>query len=172
MNKEQAAKKLKISVRTLQRHMAKHKIAYKMKRTKTGEVADFDKEEVERFKRELKEGLTDAVTHGAVESEAVRPQPLDEQSTALARVDTDTMQFAALFYEYVLNNPPKRPAAHGVPIENKFMLTVAEAAALSGISVGKIREAIRGGKLKAHKGYGRGMGKVSRKDLDAYCDNL
>src|SRR4051812_25047940 len=89
MNKEQAAKKIGVSVRTLQRHMAANRIAYTMKRTKTGDVAEFDKEEVERFRRELKEGLTAAVRHGTVEATGpVSPMPADSaghnEQTALA----------------------------------------------------------------------------------------
>jgi excisionase family DNA binding protein len=172
MNKEQAAKRIGVSVRTLQRHMSAHRIAFTMKRTKTGEVADFDREEVERFKRELKEGLTAAVNHGVLEaSEAVRAIAPDEaasQQTALAPLD-QMQRFAALMRSF--QPTPTKPAS-AVAIESKLMLSLAEASELSGISVARLREAVHSGKLAAHKGIGRGLGKVKRDDLLAYVRKL
>ena len=74
MNKEQAAAALGITVRTLQRHMAAHRIGFAMRRTVTGEEATFSESEVERFKAE-RDALTTTVTSTLNVSEVVRDAP-------------------------------------------------------------------------------------------------
>jgi excisionase family DNA binding protein len=175
MNKEQAAKKIGISVRTLQRKMSEHRIAFKMKRTKTGEAADFDKAEVERFKRELKEGMTATVTHGVIKpSEPVTAFLTNAdatEQTALAPVDLmhnlATMFQAMARGQIASSSPPVQ-----VGIASKLMLSIVEASELSGVSVAKLRDAVHAGELKAIKGIGRGLGKVKRDDLIDYINNL
>src|SRR5215204_883197 len=88
MNKEQAAKRLRVSVRTLQRYMSANRIAFSMRPTKTGEEAVFDKAEVDHFKAELKEKkstatVAPAVTPDTPASGAVTP-PEPNEETALA----------------------------------------------------------------------------------------
>jgi hypothetical protein len=70
MNKEQAAAALGITVRTLQRHMAAHRIGFAMRKTATGEEATFSAEEVARFKAQ-RDALTETVTPAANVSEVV-----------------------------------------------------------------------------------------------------
>jgi excisionase family DNA binding protein len=172
MNKEVAARKIGISVRTLQRYMSAHRIAFTMKRTKTGEVADFNKAEVERLKYELKEGMTTPVTHGIVEpSEPVMALTVrDEQGQQRVLAPVELMQsFGAMFQAM---QSQVAPQVASVSVENKLMLSLAEASQLSGISVGVLRAAVHAGKLTAHKGIGRGLGKVKRDDLLAYVKKL
>jgi predicted DNA-binding protein (UPF0251 family) len=174
MNKEQAAKKIGISVRTLQRKMSEHRIAFTMKRTKNGDVADFNKEEVERFKRELKEGLTATVTHGVIApSEAVTAIPTGADAdtvgqTALAPMDL--MQRLAAIFQAMPREQAMPPAP--VSIENKLMLSLPEAAHVSGISLARLRDDVKAGRLKTVKGIGGGHGKVKRDDLLAYVNSL
>ncbi len=175
MNKEVAARKIGISVRTLQRYMSAHRIAFTMKRTKTGEVADFDKAEVERLKYELKEGMTTPVKHGVVESSEPSEPVMaltvrDEQGQQRMLAPVELMQsFGAMFQAM---QSQVAPQVASVSVENKLMLSLAEASQLSGISVGVLRAAVHTGKLMAHKGIGRGLGKVKRLALDAYIKKL
>ncbi len=133
---------------------------------KTGEVADFDRAEVDRFKQELKEGMTGSVTHGSIDaSEAVRAE--GNQETALAIIPPAQAvlveHFAAMMEQWsvVAAAPP-----------SKLMLSVPEASDFSGISEAHLRKAIHAGELKAYKGIGRGLGKVKRDDLLAYIRRL
>jgi excisionase family DNA binding protein len=67
--------------------------------------------------------------------------------------------------------PPGEPSAPpSVPIADKPLLKLAEAAALTGLSRGILREAIDAGKLKARI-IGRGW-RVKRDELDAYVKKL
>jgi excisionase family DNA binding protein len=168
MNKEDAASELGISVRTLQRYMSAHRLAFTMKRTKTGEVADFAPAEVERFRRELAGELTASVSHGAVASEPVSPEA--GESTALVPVgrSSDAGELLALIYQAARSNAKPTPAS--VPIESKPLLTIAEAHALTGLSDGHLREAIHAGRLKG-KIIGRGY-RIKRADLDKYIGKL
>jgi excisionase family DNA binding protein len=172
MNKEQAAKKIGISVRTLQRHMAANRIAYAMKRTKTGDVADFNKDEVERFRRELKEGLTASVRHGTVESSGpVSPMPADgaghNEQTALALAQPAQVALLERLASVLGSIREARPA---VPLADKPLLKLDEAAQLTGLSRGILREAVEKGSLKA-KIVGRAW-RIKRADLDAYIAKL
>jgi excisionase family DNA binding protein len=57
-----------------------------------------------------------------------------------------------------------------VPINDKLVLSLKEAQALTGFSRERLREAIRDGSLKAQK-IGKGW-KVKRRDLDCYVESL
>jgi hypothetical protein len=74
MNKEQAAAALGITVRTLQRHMAAHRIGFAMRKTATSEEATFSAEEVARFKAQ-RDALTQTVTPAANVSEVIGHAP-------------------------------------------------------------------------------------------------
>ncbi len=84
MNKEQAAAACGITVRTLQRHMAAHRIGFAMRRNLTGEEATFSAEEVARFKAE-RDALITTVTPAANVSEVMRQEP----PQALQRVGSE-----------------------------------------------------------------------------------
>jgi len=174
MNKEQAAKALGISVRTLQRYMAGHRIGFTERATKTGKVADFDKAEVQRFKDELKAGRMTATVKPVIAPLSEPVSRIDGgtggEQTALAPVDL--MQRFAAMLQAMQSAPQTSAGAPAVQIENKFMLSLVEASQLSGVSVARLREAIHAGELGAHKGIGRGLGKVKRTDLEAYINGL
>jgi predicted DNA-binding protein (UPF0251 family) len=53
MNKKETADALGITTRTLERHMSAGRVAYDMRKGKTGEAAFFEPAEVERFRTEL-----------------------------------------------------------------------------------------------------------------------
>jgi excisionase family DNA binding protein len=142
MNKEQAADALNITVRTLQRHMAAHRIGFAMRRTVTGEEATFSDEEVERFKAE-RDALTTTVTPALNVSEVVR----DEPSEALQRAGNipDGAMLVSMLMEAA--NAPHAPC---------MLLSVKEAAEFSGLSVSRIMKEIHAGTLDGRK-IGRGF---------------
>ncbi len=68
---------------------------------------------------------------------------------------------------------PPAPDGHvaaAIPVADKLMLTLADAAALTSLSKDHLSAAIHAGKLKAKK-IGRGW-KVKRDDLDGYVKKL
>jgi excisionase family DNA binding protein len=196
MNKEQTAKKLKVSVRTLQRHMKNRRIAFKMRRTDRGEEAVFDNAEVMRFKKAMKDarkmethsGTVDTPdtpdTHDArvlaeVGSPVMAESP--QESVALARVpraEEAALVLASLTDEHFNKlvarcrriSRVSQPRASTVELSAKHFLTLEEAAALAGLSKEHLSEARKAGKLKA-KIIGRGW-KIRPKDLQSYTDKL
>jgi hypothetical protein len=167
MNKEQAAKKLGISVRTLQRYMSAKKISFTVRKTKTGEETIFDKADVERFKQEQKEErLTATVSPVVMPSPAVsEPVNPSTESTALAlRFDTDS---APLVF---MQRIAEALEAQTRTIEDVKGLTVAEAVEQSGEPISRIREALRSGALPSH-GYGRAR-RIKTRDLVRFLVGL
>lgn len=67
---------------------------------------------------------------------------------------------------------PPAPAAAAVPLADKLLLSLPEAADLSGVPVAKLRAEAKSGTLKTIKSIGRGLGKVRRDDLDVYVKKL
>jgi excisionase family DNA binding protein len=170
MNKEQAAKFLGISVRTLQRYMSSHKIGFQMRRTKTGEEAIFDKNELRRFKQEMKEVTTTVKGSVMPMTEPVTPDAtIEEENTQLALAPAALIQrFAAMLHAVQTAAPAATEPA--VAIENKPLLTIGEARKLTGLSDGHLRDALHGGKLRG-KIIGRAW-RIKRSDLDAYINKL
>ncbi len=157
MNKEQAAKFLGISVRTLQRHVQRGEIAVAYVRGKRGDEATFDETELARFKTTLERPAY--VTRATGDSIPGAP------SQAIARrIDAGSL---AEYLSAILEQRREPPA---VAISDKLMLTLAEAAQLAGLSRDHLRAAISEEKLKGRI-IGRGF-KVKRDDLEAYVRKL
>jgi excisionase family DNA binding protein len=152
LNKEQAAAALGITVRTLQRHMAAHRIGFAMRRTVTGEEATFSRSEVERFKAE-RDALTTVVTPALNVSESVR----DETPQALQRAANE--QGIAMLVSMLSE-------AANAPHATCMLLSVKEAASFSGLSASRIMKAIHDGQLDGRK-IGRGF-KVRPADVREY----
>ena len=171
LNKEQAAAALGITVRTLQRHMAAHRIGFAMRRTVTGEEATFSETEVARFKAE-RDALTTTVTSATTVSEVVRDAPT--QALQRAPSEQSMTMFVAALSDALREAQTQRNGKSGEvsvsDLAHKLMLTIDEAAALAGLSANHIYVAIRKGHLKA-KIIGRGW-RVKRPDLDAYVKKL
>ncbi len=167
MNKEQAAKALGMTVRTLQRHMAAHRIGFAMRRTATGEEATFSSEEVARFKAN-RDALTTTVTPAAVDvSEVVKGESPPQ---ALQRVDSE--QGMAMLVSAITTaiQAARSPQTDPLPVElkDKLMLTEKEAAAYSGLSIADIERA-----RDALKSIKTGAGwRVKREMLQAYVKKL
>ncbi len=175
LNKQQAADYLGMSVRTLLR-LTSEKIAHLPKRRQSEETI-FDKAELDRYQRESQIGASvmSAVvipdtrdTHG-IPSEnqdlmqrragmSISPVTLDTGDTR----DTPEMRLRMLAAFEAMASPAR--------LSEKLTLTLTEAALLSGLSRGHLRQAIEEKKLKARI-IGRGW-RVKRADLDAYVTKL
>jgi excisionase family DNA binding protein len=165
MNKEQAAAALGITVRTLQRHMAAHRIGFAMRRTTTGEEATFSESEVARFKAE-RDALTTTVTPATNVSEVVR----DESSQALQRagnVEGITM-LVSMLSDAMKATETQGSVASDVPLRDKMTLSFKEAARLSGVPESHLRAAFADGKLRGAK-IGRGV-RVTPDDVRKYVE--
>jgi excisionase family DNA binding protein len=165
MNKKEAAATLNISTRALENRVAKGQLTVTYQKGKTGDEAVFNDKEIERLRDELdrKRGIVrPAVAPETSESrELMRgygSEHSGDVSLALLGRLVEAMQGAS---------GKARPS---VAVESKLTLKLDEAAAVSGLSRGMLREAVTAGKLKA-KIIGRAW-RVKRADLEAYVKKL
>jgi excisionase family DNA binding protein len=153
MNKTAAAKKLKISIRSLQRLVKDKKISVAYKRGKSGkQEAIFDADEIEKYK-----AIRDA--------ESVKPATVStNDKMTLARND------ATKFLDVLRQAIAPETRAVAVSIADKPLLKLDEAAALSGLSRDTLRRAIDTKDLNG-KLIGRAF-RIKRADLDDYIKSL
>jgi excisionase family DNA binding protein len=152
MNKEEAAEALGISVRSLQRIVQSEKISVTYKRGESGkQEAIFNADEIETFKQQR-------------DVESVKPAAATTNDTALARNDAN--QFLQVLRQAIT---PETKAA-GVPIADKPLLKLDEAATLTGLSRDTLRAAIDTKELNG-KLIGKAF-RIKRADLDKYIKNL
>ncbi len=152
MNKEEAAKELEISVRSLQRIVQSGKISVSYKRGESGkQEAIFDADELRSYKKRR-------------DVESVKLATVPSSDTALAR--NDATQFFEMLKDAVA---PKRKSGL-VEIADKPLLKLDEAAALTGLSRQILRKAIDSEELKARI-IGRAY-RIKRTDLDDFVKNL
>ncbi len=176
MNKKKVAEELGVTTRTLERHMSAGRIAYTMRKGKTGLEAFFERPEVKRFKAEEK-----GVTHSpvVVEREAPtsleQPRPTGENPASQSLVrwqDPEALVSLVLEVRDRLQGAQSSGKAISATVDlaQKLTLTIQEAAALSGLSANHLREAIKAGKLKARI-VGRGW-RIRPEDLRAYVSKV
>jgi len=175
MDKEEAAKFLGISTRSLERYLAQGKISARYERSdKTRPKAIFEKEDLERFKEDLS-------------IKTVRPAVIPEDSATL-RQESDTsrqtltnlpivwgtdgekageavIEALARAIELVMERERRKGA---FPPDKKTLLTLKEAQILTGLSRQRLKDAITTGKLKATN-LGR-VWRVKRSELDRYIE--
>ncbi len=153
MNKEDAAKALGISVRSLQRIVQSGKISVTYKRGESGkQEAIFNPEEIENYKQQR-------------DVETVKSADATTSDTALAR--SDATQFLDILRNAITPEQQKQPS---VKIADKPLLKLDEAAALTGLSRDTLRKAIDREELKARL-IGRAF-RIKRSDLDKFIENL
>ncbi|HET8671178.1 MAG TPA: helix-turn-helix domain-containing protein [Candidatus Saccharimonadales bacterium] len=159
MNKAEACEFLGVSERSLARYAAQGRIGVKYVKGTRGNVAEYDDADLKRLKEELSQPVQ---VRGTLE-----PLPARSDSQALAPVSGmgSLPDLLALIAERL--RPDGRPT---VAVENKLTLSLAEAAALSGLSQNFLSAAIHGDKLRAAK-RGRGWN-IKRTDLDSFIKKL
>jgi excisionase family DNA binding protein len=159
MNKEQAAAHIGVSVRTLQRLTGAGKVPVSYERGHKGDEARYTKSDLDAY---LQSQKTPALMRPEVgagdggDGSASQSAPLVVTSGAASGA-------AALVEAFAQMSAPVR-------VSEKFTLALVEAAQLSGLSRGHLREAIEAKKLKARI-IGRGW-RVKRDDLEAYIRKL
>jgi hypothetical protein len=163
-NKKEAADYLGISTRALEYHVTQGHISTRKEKGATGDVAMFDESELRRLKVKIDERRAPrpAITKEDDESPEAQPRSLARLSDVAPLA---FLQQLAVTLGEARNNP-------SVPLSDKLLLSIPEAAILSGISADKLRAAVNWGKLKTVKNVGRGLGKVKRSDLDLYVKKL
>ena len=179
MNKEEAAKFLDVSVRTLERLTQQGRIGVRYEKGRTRPTPVYDESELERVKPDIESKLyphrptvqpsnlaTAAATGETGESDAI-PASAASSDTALARVAELPAGMDRLL---ALMKALRESEPVSVPIADKPLLKLAEASALTGLSRGHLRQAIEEGKLKG-KIVGRAW-RVKRTDIDAYVKKL
>jgi excisionase family DNA binding protein len=156
MNKTEAAQFLKVSPRTLQRLSQQGKINVAYKNSKSGAAADYDEADLQRYLEQ--------------QQNSIIYRPATEETQALAttpntNIITGADRLAAALE--ALHHPPKKPT---VPIEEKLLLKLDEAAALTGLSRQTLRTAIDTKKLRAQIA-GRAW-RIKRVDLESFVKNF
>jgi len=165
MTKEQAAEYLGVSVRTLQRYTQEHRVQVAYIKGKRGQEAVYDPAELERFKAEL-----EAAPSHVKPSVAGVAGDAREQSTALAPIQSSEVIDRLAKALEAFRDSGKPDHAPLADLAVKMVLTVQEAAALSGLSRRTLAEAIHAGKLHAPR-IGKGF-KIRRADLERFVDSL
>jgi excisionase family DNA binding protein len=167
LTKQQAADYLGIGLRTLIR-LTGDKIAHLPKRRKSDKTL-YDKAELDRYRATMESGIVSAtVTHDAPVVDAQdralmrRDEGVPDMSVTLGTNGTGGMQAQMLAAFQAMAAP--------VRLADKLMLSLIEAAQLSNLSRGHLRQAIEDGKLKARI-IGRGW-RVKRVDLNKYVEKL
>jgi excisionase family DNA binding protein len=161
MNKKEASARLNVSVRLVEKYASEGRLGpVSYVRGRTGKQADFDEAEVERLKAEL-----ESVDHALV----VAP---NRRATGLAGRGT-TEEFVSLLASAIQQASEHNHVPPAISeLAHKLMLSLPEAARLSGVPVQTLRGAVKTGKLKIVKSAGRGFGKVKRDSLEAYVKKL
>jgi excisionase family DNA binding protein len=164
MNKKEAAAALGITTRTLERHMSGGRIAYAMRKGKTGEEAYFDAAEVARFSAEL-QGITHApvVVSGEATTSPDQPRQPDGASPSQALERAGGEQGIAMFASLVAD------ALQGSQAP-KMLLNLTDAAEVSGLSANHLLKAIHSKLLDGRK-IGRGF-KIRPADLHEYAKRV
>ncbi len=171
MNKEQAAEYLGITVRTLQRHMAANRISFRGGRD-TGKEATFTADDLDRFKAD-QDALTATVSPVVSPlSQPVSPAPQQALQAAFPSQDIAPLgeRLISVLEGLQSRAPANRASLSVSDIAQKIMLTLPEAALLTSLSRGHLRQAIEEKKLRARI-IGRGW-RVKREDLEAYVKKL
>jgi excisionase family DNA binding protein len=183
MNKKEAAEFLGVSDKTVERYKSAGKLSARLKRIvgadgKSRKVLDFNQSDLERLKRELSGNvvfpeITDGHTQTETQTDTDRQTQLDTANFASNELSIyGQTQTANLFG--IIFKSFETVSERYLEKSNRFqklVLTVDEAAAVSGLPKAYIDRAIKKEKtLKATKIGGRY--RIKRQDLDEFINNL
>jgi excisionase family DNA binding protein len=160
MNKDEAAAYLGISTRTLERYTSKGNLQVKYEGTNKRPIAIYEQEDLDR----LKSDLVTPLVKPKIEDDNLPATIPDNQNKSLSVV------VGAIGEEQ--QNPLERlvAALSAVPVADKLLLTLPEVQALTGLSRGILKEAIKAGKLKA-KIIGKSY-RVKRGDVENFISKI
>ena len=182
MNKREAAEFLKVSEKTIERYKSAGKLSARLIRVtgddgKTRQVLDFKEAELERLKGELSgekvfpivtdghaQTKTQTDTDGQTQLDRLNPDNIESLSVG----QTQTVRLISAIFERIESGFRRQMEASDRA--QKLMLTIVEAAALSGLPKSFIRQSVKDGKLKAvviSRTY-----RIKRQDLDIFVTDL
>ncbi len=163
--KQEAADYLGISVRTLMR-LTGNGIAHLPKRRPTDPTL-YGETELDRYKADLENvtrHVSPVVTPDTVApSQALQPLVSNQGIAILREVVKEVLE---------ATQAQGKDISAQVRITEKLMLSLPEAARLSGVPVEVLRAAVKAGKLKVVGSAGRGFGKVKREVLEVFVRKL
>ncbi len=176
MNKQDAAEFLGVSVRAVERYTQQGKLSVTYTKGRTRPIAEYRQDELDALRAEINANLY----HQRPAHEKPNPANSEQAGGLVAISPSLSLQRAASPQTIEALGQAIADALQGaqthangtssVPLADKLMLSIDEAAALAGLSAHHVREAIKAGRLKA-KIVGRGW-RVKRPDLDAYVKKL
>ncbi len=183
MNKKEAAEFLELSEKTVERYKSSGKLSARMKRIvgadgKSRKVLDFNQSDLDRLKRELSGNvvfpeLTDRHAQTETQTDTDRQTQLDSANFANNELSTVGQTQTANLFEVIFKSL-ETISERNLRASDRFqklMLTVDEAAAVSGLPKAFLDRAIKkAGTLKATKIGGRY--RIKRQDLDEFIKKL
>ena len=177
MNKRAVAEALTCSTRQVEKYVSQKRLNVKEYiHGKTGREGVYDPAEVERLKAELVDERETVIGKPPALIQQRDASPLAAGATNDERLSMMAARMAQEMMKHMpallppAPNGDAAPASVAVPVADKLTLSLVEAAQLSGLSRGHLREAIEMKKLKARI-IGRGW-RVKRDDLDLYVKKL
>lgn len=154
MTRTEAADFLEVSEKTISRYVSSGKLSGRYVAGKTGRQLEFDADELERFK-----------------VESLVPTEVGQDRTTAIVPTVPSLPTSELFAEFVRAVVAETGQdKSAVPTSEKMILSLDEAAALSGVPRAVLNDARRDGRLRARK-LGRGY-KVLRADLESFAAEL
>jgi excisionase family DNA binding protein len=183
MNKKEAAEFLGVSEKTVERYKSSGKLSARLKRIvgadgKSRKVLDFNQSDLDRLKRELSGNvvfpeLTDGHAQTETQTDTDRQTQLDNANFASNELSTVGQTQTVNLFEVILKSL-ETISERNLRASDRFqklILTVDEAAAVSGLPKAFLDRAIKkDGALKATKIGGRY--RIKRQDLDEFINNL
>ncbi len=183
MNKKEAAEFLELSEKTVERYKSSGKLSARMKRIvgadgKSRRVLDFNQSDLDQLKRELSGNvvfpeLTDGHAQTKTQTDTDRQTQPDTANFAGNEVSIYGQTQTANLFEVIFKSL-ETISERNLRASDRFqklMLTVDEAAAVSGLPKAFLDRAIKkDGALKATKIGGRY--RIKRQDLDEFINNL
>ncbi|MGA9773681.1 MAG: helix-turn-helix domain-containing protein [Blastocatellia bacterium] len=167
LTKKEAAEFLGVSEKAIERYANAGKLSKQVENKLGGGVITYyDHKEVEQLKQQM-------------DTRATTPRQTDTptgkapgKSTALARRDSATLGRSDTLALIVAAIEQARAQTPLVEVKEKEFLTIKEAAALKGLSVSHIEQAIKSKKLAAMKLAGVRGRRIRRAALDKYTSKL
>jgi excisionase family DNA binding protein len=168
--KERAVSFLEITARSLQRYVKEGSIRSETKVIKGVTVALYNEEDIRNFKHQRDNHPPSPRSPTVMPSQKPAETALTRTSSEQAIMPLDQTVAINERMIAVLERMGSPTPSSSVPVENKLVLTLDEASALTSLSTSYLRQDIKNGKLKA-KIMGRGY-RIKRADLDAYVKKL
>jgi phage terminase Nu1 subunit (DNA packaging protein) len=168
----QAAEILGRGERTVKHYATKGLLTRHKAPGKTNPMTVYDEEEVKALKKQMDDELDAAAESQEAAKQESKPFQLARRQTVEAAMTNRADDMARFITLLAANVAEHLQTPRSTPLSDKLMLSLPEAAEVSGISVAKLRAAVKAGELKTIKSIGGGLGKVKSIDLLGYVTTL